>query len=48
MKILTFSVNFLAIVGFVKGLLYHNLGNVINEIGTILYRIIFPTTGVFF
>ena len=40
--------NFLAIVGLVKGLSYHNQRSVINEIATIKYRILFPTTGVFF
>ena len=39
--------NFLAIVGLVKGLSYHNKRSVINEIATIKYGILFPTTGVF-
>ena len=40
--------NFLAIVGLVKGLSYHNQRSVINELATIKCRILFPTTGVFF
>ena len=40
-KIRTFFVNFLVIDGSVKGLSYHNLRSVINEIANIKYRIIF-------